>query len=134
MTADGERRALQIAVAVACLVPASAGLLGIVESATMLKGVRAPLSIDLDSHYRYLSGLLLGIGLAFAACIRNIERNTALFRTLGLIVVTGGLARLLGLVVAGSPGSGHVFGLAMELGVVPLLMLWQARIARRHTS
>ena len=32
---------------------------------------------------------------------------------------------------AGAPGFGHLFGLAMELGIVPLILLWQARVARR---
>ena len=131
MTAKAERQALQGAVALACLVPISAGLLGIIESAAMLKGVAAPLPVDLDSHYRYLSGLLLGIGLAFAACIKGIERKTAIFRALGFIVVIGGLARLLSLIESGLPGNGQLFGLTMELGIVPILMIWQARIARR---
>jgi hypothetical protein len=57
-----------------------------------------------------------------------------LFRTLAFIVVVGGLSRLLSLVQVGTPGPGHQFGLAMELGIVPLLALWQARVARRLTS
>jgi hypothetical protein len=85
---------------------------------------------DLDSHFRYLSGLLLGFGLAFLACVPAIERRTAVFRTLGLIVLIGGLARLLSAITIGLPGPGHVFGLAMELGTVPALVLWQARVAR----
>ena len=131
MTREAERRLLQAAVALACLVPLSAGGLGVIESADMLKGVARPLPVDLDSHYRYLSGLLLGLGIGFAACIPGIERMGAVFRTLGLVVVVGGLARLLSLLEAGVPSFGHLFGLAMELGTVPLLMLWQARVARR---
>ena len=133
MTVEAERRLLQLAVALACLVPFSIGGIGIVESAAGLKGVEHPLPIDLDSHFRYLSGLLLGIGIAFAACIRRIERRGAIFRALCLIVVVGGLARLLSLVHLGVPGPGHVFGLAMELGVVPLLTLWQSRVERLLT-
>jgi hypothetical protein len=62
----------------------------------MLKGVGAAAPTDLESHFRYLSGLLLGLGLAFAWCVPAIERRTLLFRTLGLVAVLGGLARLLG--------------------------------------
>ena len=46
------------------------------------------------------------------------------------MVVCGGLARLFSLVAVGVPSRGHLFGLGMELGVVPLLMLWQWRVAR----
>lgn len=97
----------------------------------MLRGVEAPLPRDLDSHFRYLTGLLFGLGLGFLWCAVRIEARGATFRTLGLIAVCGGLARLLSLVEQGVPGPGHVFGLFMELGTVPLLVLWQARVARR---
>ncbi|QAY76850.1 DUF4345 domain-containing protein [Sphingosinicella sp. BN140058] len=123
-----ERRLLQCAVALACLVPFAAGGAGVIASVAMVKSAGVP-SVDLDSHFRYLSGLLFGIGLGFAACIPRIEAKGTLFRGLTLVVVCGGLARLFALVTMGSPSPGHLFGLAMELGVVPALALWQARVA-----
>lgn len=134
MSPDTERRALQICVALACVVPLAAGGGGVFESAAGLRGVEAPLPVDLDSHFRYLSGLLLGIGIGFAFCIPRIEEHGAVFRTLGLVVFIGGLARLLSLAELGMPGRGHQFGLVMELIVVPSLVLWQMRVARRFTS
>jgi hypothetical protein len=124
-----ERRLLQIAVALACLVPFLAGGSGILQGPGFLHGVERPVAVDLDSHFRYLSGLLLAIGLAFASCIPDIERKTARFRFLALLVVIGGIGRLISYLSIGVPGSGHVFGLVMELVTVPLLALWQARIA-----
>lgn len=97
----------------------------------MIGGIREPVAMDLDSHFRYLSGLLFGIGLGFAACIPRIERSGTLFAALTAIVIVGGLARLLSLLIDGAPGAGHLFGLAMELGTVPLLCLWQRSLARR---
>jgi len=126
-----ERRLLQAAVAAGCLVSIGAGAAGIASGGAFLKGVEAPVPVDLDSHFRYLSGLLLGIGIAFAACVPRIERRAALFGTLGAIVIVGGLARLSSLATTGTPSDGHLFGLAMELGAIPLLMLWQRRVARR---
>jgi Domain of unknown function (DUF4345) len=134
VTANAERRLLQAATALAALVPLSMGTASIIGSAGVLKGVALPLPIDLDSHFRYLSGLLLGIGLIFVASIPRIERRTQIFRALGAIVVVGGLARLLSLVQSGVPGPGHQFGLLMELIVVPLIVLWQARVARLFRS
>ena len=130
MTAATERRLLQILVAIASLVPLSMGTLSIIRSASVLRGVGQPLPIDLDSHYRYLSGLLLGIGIAFVASLPKIEAHGTLFRTLGFVILVGGLARLVSLLQAGVPGPGHQFGLVMELVVVPLIVLWQARIER----
>lgn len=129
MGKNGERRLLQLAVALACLVPLSAGGAGAVEGADM---IGAGLNSDpaLDSHFRYLSGLLLGIGIAFAACIPTIERRSELFLALSAIVIVGGLARLFGLLIGGLPTDPHILALAMELGVMPLLLAWQRRIAR----
>ncbi|NJC34241.1 hypothetical protein GGR88_001715 [Sphingomonas jejuensis] len=128
LTTATERRLLQVAVGLACLVPLLAGGIGVLRGAAFLRA--APL-VDLDSHVRYLSGLLLAIGVGFAASIPAIEQHGARMRTLGLLVVTGGLARLLSLYHDGLPSAGHRFGLVMELIIVPALLLWQARVAQR---
>ena len=134
MTPMHERRMLQMAVAIACLVPFGAGLGGIVQGPEFVKGVSDPIPTDLDSHFRYLSGLLFGLGLGFAACIPRIETRGLLFRGLAVAVAVGGLARFLSLLGVGAPSGGHLFGLAMELGIVPLLALWQARLAKRFAA
>jgi hypothetical protein len=124
-----ERRLLQGAVALACLVPLGMGGASVARGVAVLKG--APTLPDLDSHFRYLSGIFLALGIAFASCVPRIERSGPRFRLLGAMVVAGGCARLLSWLIIGAPGAGHRVGLVMELGVVPLLMLWQARVARR---
>ena len=86
----------------------------------------------MESHFRYLSGLFLGMGIGFASCVPGIERKGGRFRLLGMMVVLGGLARLLSLFTTGAPSVGHQVGLCIELIVVPLLLAWQARVARRH--
>lgn len=126
---DTEKRALQIVIGLAGLVPVSAGLAGALEGAAFLTD--ASTGAGLDSHLRYLSGLLLGLGLSFWACIPRVERRTTLMRVLTLIVATGGLARAWGLTQTGWPGTGMAAALAMELVVTPLICLWQARVARR---
>lgn len=125
----GERALLKGIVAVACLVPILTGLDGVLRGAAMVRLAAVP--ADLDSHYRYLSGIFLVLGLAFASTIQAIERQGPRFRLLGAMVVVGGLARALSWAMVGEPSLPHRLGLVMELGVVPLLMLWQARVARR---
>jgi hypothetical protein len=124
-----ERWLLQIVVALGSLVPICAGAAGIVLGPAMVDAGAAPAAAD--SHYRYLSGLLLGIGIAFATTIPAIERRTARFRLLTAIVVIGGLGRLGAVVMRGYPGKPMAFALVMELVVTPTLVLWQARIARQ---
>jgi hypothetical protein len=123
-----ERRLLQIAVALGGIVPVGAGLLGAFAGASMVPdGAQA--GISLDSHLRYLSGLLLTIGLLFWASIPRVEAHGPRFKLLTLIVFVGGVARLFGL-MKGLPSAPMLFGLVMELVVTPLIWLWQARIAR----
>lgn len=57
-----EKALLQSFVGLAALVPVLAGLGGVLDGARLLGGVGIG---ELDSHFRYLSGLLHGIGVAF---------------------------------------------------------------------
>jgi hypothetical protein len=120
-------------VALACLVPLITGGRSILSGPGFL-GHAPMIPTDLDSHFRYVSGIFFAVGVAFATCVPGIEAKGPRFRLLGALVIAGGLARVVSLLVVGVPSRGHVFGLAMELGVVPLLLLWQAGLARRHSS
>jgi hypothetical protein len=117
-----EKRALQAAVTVAALLPVSAG------AWDALHGL-ADASAWAVNHERYLSGLLMAIGLAFWSTVPDMEAKTGRIRVLTFVVVVGGLCRLLG-VLMGDPLSPQVIGaLVMELGVTPSLSLWQSRLS-----
>jgi hypothetical protein len=111
------------------MVPIGAGAAGVLLGPALVGGGAAG-GIDLDSHFRYLSGLLLAIGLLFAASVPRIERHGTWFRLGAAIVVCGGLARLLSLLQSGTPSLPHLVALVLELVAVPLLALWQAAVAR----
>jgi Domain of unknown function (DUF4345) len=121
-----ERRALQTVILVAGVVPVGGGLWGAL-------GHMATVGAASASEARYLSGLLLGIGLTFWACVPTIERRGAVVRALAAIVMLGGLARLAGAVQTGLPSSVSL-PLVMEIGVTPLVALWRERVERRLTA
>jgi hypothetical protein len=125
---DFEKRALQLAILAGGFVPVLAGGAGVLAGLGMIPHAAGDAS--LDSHFRYLSGLLLAIGVAFWSAVPDIERQGSRVRLLTAIVVTGGLARALG-VLHEAPGGAMRLALVMELGVTPLICLWQARIAGR---
>ena len=132
MSPAAERRLLQTAVALACLSPFWFGFKGMIEGPAMLFGVEPGASAaDLVSHYRYLSGLFLGLGLVLASCVPRIEARTRRLRWAAGAIVLGGLARLGGLAMGDAPSLAHHVALSAELGLIPLLVLWQARVARR---
>jgi Domain of unknown function (DUF4345) len=128
------KKALQLTICVAVFVPLLAGGAGIFFGPAMLdipsSGAEGA---DLESHYRYLSGLLFAIGLGFLACVPQIEARTQPIRLLTFIVFVGGVARLLALGFAPLPSLPHLAALVMELAVTPLLCLWQSRVARENS-
>lgn len=123
-----ERRLLQAVIVLGCVVPILGGGYGVLRGLSML-GL-AGTGVGADSHFRYLSGLLLGIGLGFLSTVPRIEAHSARFRLLAGIVVIGGFGRLLSVILTGAADPTTLFALAMELVVTPLLALWQGRIAR----
>lgn len=128
---DRERRLLQQAVGLGAVIPFAAGLYGVLFGPALTGNV---MGVSGESHYRYLSGLLLAVGLCFWSTIPRIEEHTGRFRLLTLIVFIGGLGRLLGLGLTGVPSLVMLGGLAMELVVTPLLCLWQTRVANRYAE
>ena len=126
-----EKRLLQGVVAIACLLPLVVGGQGVLQGPEPF-GHLPEVPRDLDSHFRYISGIFFATGLGFLSCIPTIERRGERFRLLGSLIVVGGIARGLSLVAVGVPSTGHLLGLGMETLVVPLLMLWQARLQRRY--
>ncbi|HVW72444.1 MAG TPA: DUF4345 family protein [Rhizomicrobium sp.] len=119
-----ERRFLQIAVAAAGLVPVAAGALGTLGPALLFAGPPQALT-----HGAYLSGLLLGLGLAFWFLIPTIERQRHAFALLAALVMLGGLARAFTAARLGAWNLSVELPLVMELGVTPALWLWQRRVS-----
>lgn len=117
-----QRNALRVCVALAAIVPVAGGLSGAIFG---VGGVSA-WSAD---HYRYLSGLLLAIGLGFWSTVPNIERHVARFRLLTGLVVIGGLCRLLGVILGDPLTPAVAAALAMELVVTPTLCIWQGQLS-----
>jgi hypothetical protein len=126
-----ERKLLQQSVAIVATIPVAAGLYGVLFGQALTGDA---VSISAESHFRFLSGLLLGIGLCFWSTLPAIENKTGRFRLLTLLVVIGGLGRLIGLGLTGLPSLFMLGGLAVELVVAPVLCLWQTRVANRYAE
>jgi hypothetical protein len=126
-----ERKLLQQVVGLGAIIPIAAGLYGVLFGQSLTGDA---VSVSAESHFRFLSGLLLAIGLCFWSTVPEIEAKTGRFRLLTAIIFIGGLARLLGLALTGVPSIFMLGGLLMELVVTPILCLWQTRIANRYAE
>ena len=130
MSPLAEKRLLQAVMCVTLLLPLSAALAGTLSGPHFL-GHPPVIPTDLDSHFRYISGLFLGMLLLFASCIPSVERHGARLRMLAFMVFIGGLFRFYSLVAVGVPSPGHLIGLGIELVELPLILVWQTRLVRR---
>jgi hypothetical protein len=122
-----ERRLLQLTLAIMSLIPLSAGLAGVWTGPAFY---HLSASVSADSHMRYLSGLLLGIGFAVWWVIPRVEKSSEVFATVTAIVFVGGLSRLWSLIQAGEPNGVMSSALFVELGLTPALFFWHRRIVR----
>ena len=122
------------AIALPDLVPIAAGLAGIVFGPAMPGANELPALPDRYGYYRYLSGLLLAIGLGFWTAIPPNEHYTAFCRLPDAIVTVCGIGRLIGLSVTGVPTAATLAASVMVLVITPLLCPWQTQVSRTVPS
>jgi hypothetical protein len=123
------RRGLQIVLAVLATVALASGLLGMLAGPTALPG-GGPVTATVDSEYRFSNAFWFMAGAVVWWAVPRVERATAVLRvTLGAAFL-GGLARLLAAAASGWPHPVFLGTLAIELVLVPAVLLWQAKVAR----
>ena len=120
--------AFRIVVAILALIPVSAGIAGVFFGLSFPGFVVVDASADAQSHFRFLSGIFLAMGLAYWAVALGRGNWLARFQLLAILTMAGGVARLVSLLVDGTPSLGHQLGLGMELIVLPALLLWSRRL------
>ena len=121
-----ERKLLQATVAVAGFAGVVLGLTGV-----LFGTLYADLSGDavLDSYVRFGKGVLLAIGLVYWSCIPRVELRGDRISLVTFILALGTLSRLFSAVGHAVPTLGIVANLITGLILVPLLWLWQRRVA-----
>lgn len=121
------KKNLQITIFIFGFVPVLAGGYGVINGVNLFYNDTTT-TIDLNNHFRYLSGLLLAIGLMFWSLIPKIETKSMQIQLLTTIVFIGGIARWSGTILHGEFNTAIAFALCMELIVTPLIWWWHARL------
>ncbi len=129
-----QRRLLQIIICTLLIVPLGFGLIGIIfgiEGFNWLFQIASSAGVErnLDSDFRFLAGVFFGFGFLVLWILPRIEKETALFRFIALMIFLGGIGRLIGIFRYGLPNTLTVLLLLIEL-LFPLLAVWQAHIAK----
>ncbi len=134
MQHDRSQLVFRCIVAVLALIPISAGAAGVLLGLSFPGFELEAENADAASHFRFLSGIFLAMGLAYWGVGLGIGEYLCRFQLLAMLTFAGGLARLASLWLDGIPSTGHLIGLAMELTVVPLLYLWSRRLDTARLS
>jgi Domain of unknown function (DUF4345) len=126
---------LQIVTATLAAIPVATGLISMFGIDDPLYSSAAlPRSALLDGNLRFFGGAWLGLGIAMYWLIPNIEKQTSLFRALWGMVFVGGIGRLVSMFMLGLPPVPFIGFTLLELIGAPLMVLWQARVARTENA
>ncbi len=128
-----ERTALQIILGVLSLIPLAGLVIGFTDGADFFMPEGSPAPASLDNQFRYLSGVYVMVTMGIWYALPAIERRLAIMRIIGGAIMLGAVGRLLSMRSHGLPDDpSMIVGVVLEGVVVPLLLLWQTRVARRY--
>jgi hypothetical protein len=127
-----EKRLLQIVIVMGAVIAVLSGLEGVVRGPALAGA--SSIEAGADSQFRFLSGLLVGVGGLYALLVPRIEAEGERLFFLTLIVVVGGFCRAVGMLIAGPEGIAGYLALAMALVGAPAIYLWQTRVAHAVTG
>jgi hypothetical protein len=124
------KRGLQITLAVLSVIPILVGTVGIALGISRWLPADT-VTPEFDSHYRYIAGYYVSLGMLALWMIPRIEKHRSLFRIICASVFIGGIGRVFSILQVGLPNSTVLFFTVFEL-CFPLFLFWQAKLPRLH--
>lgn len=125
---------LRIAVALIALAPISFGVYGIffgLDGFYFFEGDSSVfVSVNLDSHYRFLTAQFFTVGLAMAVYVAR--PNEHLLRWIACAFFLGGIARLASIAAHGIPSQIYFISMIIELAFPLLLLLIHHRLPGKN--
>ncbi|MFI5937521.1 DUF4345 domain-containing protein [Actinoplanes sp. NPDC051494] len=121
------RKALLVTLTALGVVPVLTGAAGVIGG-LRLSPDDTTTTPYFDSEYRFISVWWLAAGVLLWWSLRRPQPRAAVTRGILAVMVLGGLARLLGVVLAGPPPVPFLVAMAVELLGVPALLVWHRRV------
>ncbi|TQV87779.1 DUF4345 domain-containing protein [Aliikangiella coralliicola] len=135
-----EKRIFQVLVvilAIICFIPGGGGAFGGLNVSSSMAGGELLFTSEsnlrgfVDNQYRFGFGVFFTQGLVLLFFLRNIQQHANLFRFAALSLFIGGFARATNIIEFGIVDSAVVAPTVIELGVIPLLLLWHQRLIKK---
>jgi hypothetical protein len=127
-----ERRLFQGIVGLLSLVPLIGLAIGLTSGVAYFLPAGSAIDPDLDNQFRYLSGVYTAVTIAIWWTLPRLEERLAPLRIVCAGIVLGGIGRLASMATHGPPEDRTmVAGVVLEVVIVPLLLVWHTRLARR---
>lgn len=116
-------------------------LLGVPGRAALGMQLSAEAANDavLNSQFRFLASIWLGLGLLLCLCVFRLERYGPVLDGALAVVFLGGIGRILALVDQGFPDTAFSIGfvvlaIAVEIVGMPALIAWHRKLRRARGS
>jgi len=132
----GELRAFRVLTCAILLIPLVVGLVGAFGgleglAALFAEDRRVELAPAIRDHLRAVCWMFFGlVPLVGWTLVKPVERAMP-FRIVVAVAIAAGVVRVIGAIVDGNPGLIAFVFAAMELGVLPVVLIWHSSIVRR---
>ena len=133
MTSARERTALLFTVGILGVIPVATGILGMVGGPERAPG-GGPTSASVDSEYRFVNVFWAAAGVLLWWTIQRPEERSATARTVLGLAALGGFPGLLSVIRKGLPHPIFRATIALELLVMPVMIVWHARVFPRSPA
>lgn len=127
---DRGRRRLQWALATSAALPTLTGVREVLLGSHGAPGGPGDVSATIDGELRYANVFKMAVGPVIWSQLNKAESSPWVTAALGTIFL-GGAARLLSWQQRGKPHPISVVAIGIEIGLVPVLIVWQRRVAVR---
>ena len=127
------RQLLRALLTIVGMVAAATGIFAVLTGANGMPG-EIQASASVESELRFFAVFWIAYGVVALRTAPRVELETTTVRALALAMFVAGLARAVAWIAVGRPHSLFVALMIVELIGPPLVVVWQARVARSSSQ